>query len=75
MKTDWDYTALADAYLKRPDYADAAIDAMLSLAGVRKGSKICDVGAGVAHLTFSETRTSPNVSFRTDAHSRRLPEA
>ena len=29
MKTEWDYTTLADAYLKRPDYADAAIDAML----------------------------------------------
>jgi len=52
MKTEWDYTTLAEAYLKRPDYADAAIDAMLSLAGVRKGSKICDVGAGVAHLTL-----------------------
>ena len=52
MKTEWDYTAFADAYLKRPDYADAAIDAMLSLAGVRKGSKICDVGAGVAHFTL-----------------------
>jgi hypothetical protein len=28
MKTEWDYTALADAYLKRPDYADEAIDAL-----------------------------------------------
>ena len=52
MKLEWDYTTLADAYLKRPDYADAAIDAMLSIAGVRKGSRICDVGAGVAHLTL-----------------------
>ena len=52
MKLEWDYTTLADAYLKRPDYADAAIDAMLSIAGARKGSKICDVGAGVAHLTL-----------------------
>lgn len=39
MKTEWDYTTLADAYLKRPDYADAAIDAMLSIAGVRKGTR------------------------------------
>ncbi|KAF1311248.1 methyltransferase [Pseudomonas sp. SG-MS2] len=52
MKTEWDYTILADAYLKRPDYADAAVDAMLSLAGVEKGDRFCDVGAGVAHLTM-----------------------
>ena len=52
MKTEWDYTALADAYLKRPDYADAAIDAMLSVAGAQTGDKFCDVGAGVAHLTL-----------------------
>src|SRR6516164_2067734 len=52
MKLEWDYTTLAEAYLKRPDYSDAAIDAMLSLAGVRNGSKICDVGAGVAHFTL-----------------------
>lgn len=52
MKTEWDYTTLADAYLKRPDYADAAIDAMLSIAGAERGDKFCDVGAGVAHLTL-----------------------
>jgi ubiquinone/menaquinone biosynthesis C-methylase UbiE len=52
MKTEWDYTRLADAYLKRPDYADAAIDAMLSIAGAEKNDKFCDVGAGVAHLTL-----------------------
>ena len=52
MKTDWDYTKLADAYLKHPDYAEAAINAMLSIAGVKKGMKICDMGAGVAHLTL-----------------------
>lgn len=52
MKTEWDYTTLADAYLKRPDYADAAIDAMLSIAGAEKSDKFCDVGAGVAHLTL-----------------------
>jgi ubiquinone/menaquinone biosynthesis C-methylase UbiE len=52
MKTEWDYTTLADAYLKRPDYADAAIDAMLSITGAEKGDKFCDVGAGVAHLTL-----------------------
>ena len=29
MKTEWDYTNLADAYLKRPDYAPEAIKKML----------------------------------------------
>ena len=52
MKTEWDYTALADAYLKRADYAESAIDAMLATANVNEGSKICDIGAGVAHLTL-----------------------
>lgn len=52
MKTDWDYSDLADAYLKRPDYADTAIDAMLRLCGVGTGARVCDVGAGVAHLTI-----------------------
>jgi ubiquinone/menaquinone biosynthesis C-methylase UbiE len=52
MKTEWDYTTLADAYLNRPDYAEAAIDGMLSIAGAVKGDKFCDVGAGVAHLTL-----------------------
>lgn len=52
MKTEWDYSSLADAYLKRANYADAAIDAMLSIARIKVGDKICDVGAGVAHLTL-----------------------
>lgn len=71
MKTEWDYTALADAYLKRPDYADAAIDAMLSIAGAREEAKICDVGAGVAHLTlmlaargFAVAAVEPNDAMR-----------
>lgn len=61
MKTEWDYTTLADAYLKRPDYADAAIDAMLSIAGAKKGDKFCDVGAGVAHLTLMLADRGMNV--------------
>ncbi len=52
MKTEWDYTTLADAYLKRPDYSAASIDAMLSIAKTDDASKFCDVGAGVAHLTL-----------------------
>src|SRR5437764_1317056 len=52
MKTVWDYTNLADAYLNRPDYADTAIDKLLDQAGVNKGQAVCDVGAGTAHLTL-----------------------
>ena len=52
MKTEWDYTKLASAYLKRPDYSDAAIDAMLSIAGAKKKDRFCDIGAGAAHLTL-----------------------
>jgi ubiquinone/menaquinone biosynthesis C-methylase UbiE len=52
MKTQWDYTELATAYLKRPDYADSAIDSLLAQTGVARGARVCDVGAGVAHLTL-----------------------
>jgi ubiquinone/menaquinone biosynthesis C-methylase UbiE len=52
MKTEWDYTTLAKAYLKRANYAQSAIDTMLKLAQVNGADKVCDVGAGVAHLTL-----------------------
>lgn len=52
MKTEWDYTDLAAAYLKRPDYAQSAIEKMLKTANIQKGNLICDVGAGAAHLTI-----------------------
>lgn len=77
MKTEWDYTALADAYLKRPDYADAAIDAMLRIAGTEKDDKLCDVGAGVAHLTLMlaarglhVTAIEPNDAMRSNGSKR-----
>lgn len=76
MKTEWDYTHLADAYLKRPDYADAAIDAMLAIAGIESG-KVCDVGAGVAHLTLmlaarglDVTAVEPNDAMRANGIKR-----
>ena len=52
MKTEWDYTDLAAAYLKRQDYAQCAIDKMFEVSGVQKGDNACDVGAGAAHLTL-----------------------
>ncbi|MFW5501594.1 MULTISPECIES: class I SAM-dependent methyltransferase [unclassified Maridesulfovibrio] len=52
MKTEWDYTKLADAYLKRPEYSPELLDKLFGIAGITKESKICDIGAGVAHLTI-----------------------
>lgn len=61
MKTEWDYTDLAAAYLKRPDYAQSAIDRMLEISGVKKGNHTCDVGAGAAHLTLMLAEYGLNV--------------
>ncbi len=52
MKTEWDYTKLASAYTKRPGYSPHSINAMLSIACCSESSEICDVGAGVGHLTL-----------------------
>ena len=62
MKTEWDYTNLADAYLKRPDYSEIAIDSMIKLTDIVENDKICDVGAGVAHLTLMLAKRKFNVS-------------
>lgn len=52
MTTEWDYTNLAQAYLRRPEYAPSAIKEMLNRVGVQPGDAVCDVGAGAAHLTL-----------------------
>lgn len=52
MKTEWDYTSLADAYLARPEYSEEALEKLFSIAGLKSGDYVCDVGAGVAHLTL-----------------------
>jgi ubiquinone/menaquinone biosynthesis C-methylase UbiE len=51
VKTEWDYTRLARAYRKRPGYADAVVDGIVAYAGLVGGERVCDVGAGTAHLT------------------------
>lgn len=61
MKVEWDYTELAEAYLKRPDYAVEAIDEILEIASVKKGDAVCDVGAGAAHLTLLLGKKGLNV--------------
>lgn len=50
MKTDWDYTALAQAYLKRPGYAELAIDSLCRLVAPQP-LDVCDIGAGTGQLT------------------------
>ena len=57
MNVEWDYTKLASAYLKRPNYAEEAIDEIFNFVEFDKKVEdkkfICDVGAGVAHLTLA----------------------
>ena len=50
MKTDWDYTSLAQAYTRRPPYSEEALDEMLAKVGP-DCRMVCDVGAGTAMLT------------------------
>jgi SAM-dependent methyltransferase len=70
-KLDWDYTQLADAYVKRPDYSGAAIDLALAHAGIAAGALAADMGAGAGHLTrelaergLRVTAVEPNASMR-----------
>ncbi|WP_320007705.1 class I SAM-dependent methyltransferase [Maridesulfovibrio sp.] len=52
MKTEWDYTDLADAYLERPAYAPELLVELFEIGGLQKGDRVCDIGSGVAHLTI-----------------------
>ncbi len=61
MKTEWDYTNLADAYLRRPEYAPVAIAKLFAEAGVKPGDAVCDIGAGAAHLTLELAKFGLNV--------------
>ena len=61
MKTEWDYTHLAKAYLKRPDYSIQAIDEMFKKTGIVAGNNACDIGAGVGHLTIELAERELNV--------------
>lgn len=79
MKTTWDYTELADSYLKRPDYSELAIDELLRISKVRTGDLVCDIGAGTAHLTkllakknLSVIAIEPNDAMR--ANGKRVTE-
>lgn len=51
MKTEWNYSELAKPYLNRPDYSAIALTALFEKMKITDG-KVCDIGAGVAHLTI-----------------------
>lgn len=77
METEWDYTKLADAYLERPEYAPEALSHIFDIAGLREESLVCDVGAGVAHLTIPLARrgcqviaVEPNDAMRANGQKR-----
>ncbi len=46
MKTEWDYTILADAHHKRYDYAQEAINRMLPIVCDRKAKKYVILAPG-----------------------------
>jgi ubiquinone/menaquinone biosynthesis C-methylase UbiE len=48
----WNYSTLARPYLKRPNYSEGGIDAMLAITKTPPGALVCDVGAGIGHLTI-----------------------
>ncbi|OYW24814.1 MAG: hypothetical protein B7Z55_01095, partial [Planctomycetales bacterium 12-60-4] len=56
LPVEWDYTRLADAYLKRPEYAADAIDEFLLRTGTTAGEPVCDIGAGTGNLTVPLAR-------------------
>ena len=47
----WDYSTLARPYLKRPNYSEVGLDAMLAITKVKRVA-VCDIGAGIGHLTI-----------------------
>lgn len=77
MKTKWDYTELAEAYLKRPDYSPVAVNRLIALSGAKPGDPLCDIGAGAGHLTlhlaragFDVTAVEPNDAMRANGINR-----
>jgi len=72
LKTHWDYTDLAQAYLKRPEYAKDVLSDFFDFTQLTHGARVCDIGAGVAHFTrpllqrgFEVTAIEPNDAMRT----------
>ena len=77
MKTEWDYSSLADAYLERPPYSPEALKRLFEIAGLARGDLVCDIGAGVGHLTiplaqagFRVVAVEPNDAMRANGQKR-----
>lgn len=77
MSLEWDYTALAASYSRRPNYADAAIEVLVQVSGLLPGDPVVDMGAGTGHLTLKlaerglrVTAVEPNASMRAIGRSR-----
>lgn len=72
VKTEWDYSKLAESYVYRPEYAEAAIDKIVAATESNSAHHVvCDIGAGVAHLTiplakraFAVVAVEPNDEMR-----------
>ena len=71
MKVKWDYTELADAYVKRADYSESALKELFGIMNLAESAPVCDIGAGVGHLTielanqgYQVTAVEPNDAMR-----------
>ena len=62
MKTEWNYTSLANSYVKRPEYSVDALNKMFARMSLQPNAKICDVGAGAGHLTIELAKRGFNIS-------------
>ena len=51
MRVTWDYSERSHSYDKRAEYSSDTIQEVLSKMGLRKNSKVVDIGAGTGKLT------------------------
>ncbi len=67
----WDYSKLAQSYKYSPEYSEKIIKKIIEVSLLSKKSTICDIGAGVGHLTiplaklgYSVVAIEPNIEMR-----------
>ena len=51
-KIIWNYSKLAQYYKYRPDYSQRIIEKIILISEISEKSVICDIGAGIGHLTI-----------------------